>query len=366
VTALLSDSTGARTPGDNPGERSVHQALQRAVEGARGRAVVTTFTSHIHRLRQLLEIAVATGRQVALVGRSATENVQLARRAGLLTPESGLLVDVATAIDLPPSRLLVVATGCQGEPRAALARMARGAPGLPPIQPGDRVVFSARIIPGNELHALQVANGLARRGAEVIFGDGDVHVSGHGYQGDLEELLRRLRPRVLIPVHGDRLHLQAHAHLAERLGIPRERIAVVDNGQPVELFADVDGWRYRGGAPVELCTYLLEQEQVLPIDASILAARQNAARRGVLGVAIPLHDGRARPCRLSTSGVAACALGTVLVEAQAEVDRELAQLDAEALRDPQRLEQAAVAGVRRAFRRRALRPPQVVVLSVPV
>lgn len=365
VTVLVSDSTGAMTPGDNPGERSVHEALHRAVAGSRGRVVVTTFTSHIHRMRQLFEIAVATGRRIVLLGRAATENVALARRAGILSPAPGLVVDVSEAMDLPPSQLMMIATGCQGEPRAALARLARGARELPPVEPGDRVVFSARVIPGNEISALRVANQLVRRGAELVFGDAQVHVSGHGYQGDLAELLRRVRPRIFMPVHGDRMHLEAHAVLGEGLGLSRDRIAVVENGQPVELYRDGAQWHYRGGPPEDLETFVLEHDKAMPLNSQLQAARHNAARRGVLAVAVPLHGGRPGPCRLNSSGVDSRVVGAILIEAQAEVDRDLSRLDRDEQRDAVVLEQAVVAAIRRVFRRRGARAPQAVVLLVP-
>ncbi len=368
VALLFSDSTGATEPGDNPGERSIAAALAEVVRSAPARVIIATFTSHVHRIRQILEIAQSSGRRVVLLGRSAQEHVALARRMGVIDAPPGLIVDVAEAMDTAPSQLLVVATGCQGEHRAALPRMARGARDLPPVEPGDRVVFSSRNIPGNAPAVLRTANQLVRRGAEIVWGDTGVHVSGHGHRGDLRQLLERVRPQVFMPAHGDRLHLEAHAALAHELGYAADRVALVDNGQPVELYQQAGQWRYRGGPELELEPYFVEQNRLTRLPSAVVAARHNAARRGMLAVALPVQDpssGRLGPASLRSGGIDEGAFGELLTETRAEIDRDLAKLSSGGHRDLGQIEEVVVASVRRAFRRRRARAPQVLVLVVP-
>lgn len=369
VTLLFADSTGADAPGANPGERSIRPSLQQAISSARQRVVVATFPSHAVRLRQLFECALASGRQVAVVGRSAQEHLALARRHGIVEVPSGLLVDETRWRDVPRSRLLVIATGCQGERRAALPRMASGAPELPPIERGDRVIHSARVIPGNETAVLRMVNGLLRLGAEWVAGDHGVHVSGHGYRDDLRQLIEATRPAVFVPAHGDRLHLQAHAELAVQVGAAPNAVALIEDGQPIELFEEHGRWRWRGLPPLELRSLLLDDNGSVLESETALGERRHASRQGVIFAALPLtagREGRLGPVQVRTFGVDERALAPLLDEVRAEIDHDAGHLDHNEQRDPAAVEQMVQRAVRRMFRRGELRPPEVVVALAPV
>ncbi|MBN2362271.1 MAG: ribonuclease J [Deltaproteobacteria bacterium] len=369
VALLVADSTGADTAGANPGERSIRGSLQQAIASAPRRVFVTTFASHAARLRQLFEIALGCGRQVAVVGRSAQEHLALALRHGIVVAPAGLLVDEARARDLPPSRLLVITTGCQGERRAALPRMAMGAPDLPPVERGDRVIHSARVIPGNEVAVLRTANALLRRGAEWVDATAGVHVSGHGHRDDLRQLIELTRPAVFVPAHGDRLHLQEHAALAEQSGVAPKAIALVEDGQPIEIFEEGGGWRWRGLPPLELRPLLLDESGGVLESETALGERRHAARQGVVFAALPLaagRDSRIGPVQLRTFGVDERALAPLLDEARAEIDRDAGLLDRGEQRDAAVVEETVQRALRRIFRRGEVRPPEVVVALAPV
>jgi len=367
VTALIADSTGALSDGDNPGERAVRQPLAEAISSAPGRVVVTTFPSHASRVRQLLEIARSSGRRVALAGRSAKEHVALARAAGVLEVPPGLLIDADRAADISPQELMVIATGCQGERRAALPRMAAGARELPPVERGDRVIYSARVIPGNEEAVQRVANELIRRGAEIIWGDSGVHVSGHGYRGDLRHLLELTRPALFVPAHGDTVHLRAHAALAEEAGLAPEQIAWIEDGQPLEVHRDGGRWQGRIAPPFTLCPVMIEEGREVADGDTLVSERRRAALHGVLCAAIgpAANSGGGNRVQLRGHGVDVHGLTAVLDEARAEAEACLARLPAEELDDTEAMEGAVRAALRRVFRRRGVHAPQMVVIGPP-
>jgi ribonuclease J len=226
-------------------EREVGTVLRAVFADARKRIIVACFASHVHRVQQVLDTAAAFDRHVAFVGRSMVRNMGVARDLGYLHVPDGLLVDWRDIADLPETRVVLVSTGSQGEPMSALSRMANREHEIR-IEPGDVVVLASSLIPGNETDVYRVINGLARLGAVVVHKDNSkVHVSGHAPAGELTYVLNAVRPRNFLPVHGEWRHLRAHAALAERTGVPRERIVIAEDGVVVDL---VDGVASIAGA----------------------------------------------------------------------------------------------------------------------
>lgn len=235
IALLCADSTGATLPGDNPGEGSVRAPLAAALEDVPGRVLVTTFSTHIGRLQLLLDLADELGRRVIPVGRGMREMMNAARQQNLLRSAEGLVVPEGELHSLPPWRTLLVATGSQGEPGSALSRIAFGQHPRVTLGAGDRVVFSARTIPGNEEPVLAMRQKLEEAGVSVLDGDEGRHVSGHGHAGDLARLLAATRPSRFLALHGEERHLEAHRALARASGIEDERIVIARNGDRVRL-----------------------------------------------------------------------------------------------------------------------------------
>jgi ribonuclease J len=239
VDLLLADSTNAEVPGFIPSERDVGKVVTDVIKKAPGRIIVACFASHVHRVQQVLDAAVATERQVALVGRSMVRNMQIARELGLLHVPDGVLIDLKLAEDLPSRRVLLISTGSQGEPLSALSRMANREHQTVRISPDDTILLASSLIPGNETSVGQVINGLSRLGATVVHkSTALVHVSGHAPAGELRYLLNAVRPTNLMPVHGEWRHLRAHAAIGRSMGLPDERIMLAEDGTVVDL---VDG-----------------------------------------------------------------------------------------------------------------------------
>jgi ribonuclease J len=234
VRLLLSDSTNAERDGTSLPESAVGAALEEVFERARGRVFVACFASNIHRIQQIVNAARAFGRRLALLGRSMDSNVRLAQALGYLDVPGWMPVGFPAARDLPPRELCVLTTGTQGEPRSALARLARGEHPDLAILPGDLVVLSSRFIPGNEVAVGHVVNDLCRRGAEVAYeGLRPLHVSGHAQAAEQRRLIALARPAHFVPIHGEFRHLARHAAHAAAEGVPRRDVLV--DGQVLAL-----------------------------------------------------------------------------------------------------------------------------------
>ena len=235
VDLLLSDSTNAEVPGFVTSERAIGPVLREIIVAAQQRVIVACFASHVHRVQQILDAAVAAERVVAFVGRSMVRNMAVARELGLLTHPDGLLVDQREIESLPGDRVLIVSTGSQGEPLSALSRMANRDHSIR-ITEGDTVVLASSMIPGNETSVFRVINGLSRIGATVVHsGTARVHVSGHAAAGELLYVLNTMRPSHLMPVHGEWRHLRAHAALGRASGLAPERVLLAEDGVVVDL-----------------------------------------------------------------------------------------------------------------------------------
>ncbi|GAB3889594.1 ribonuclease J [Microbispora bryophytorum] len=251
VDLLMSDSTNSEVPGFVTSEREIAPVIDGVFRGASKRIIVASFASHIHRVQQIMDAAEKHGRKVALIGRSMVRNMGVARELGYLKVPAGLLVDSREIEEWPPEDVVLICTGSQGEPMAALSRMANRDHPIR-IAEGDTVLLASSLVPGNETAVSKVINGLNRWGARVIHkGNARVHVSGHAAAGELLYVLNLTKPSNFMPVHGEWRHLRAHAGLAELTGVPRENIVIAEDGVVVDL---VDGQaRITGAVP---CGYV--------------------------------------------------------------------------------------------------------------
>ncbi len=236
VDLLLGDSTNAERPGMTGSERLVGEAFRQLIPLRTGRIIVASFASNIHRVQQAAEVAIANGRKVAVVGRSMRKNMNISRSLGYVDLPDDVIVSPKEAMDLPPGEVLILCTGSQGEPMSALTRIAYGDHQNVEVERGDTVIISAKPVPGNELRVHDSINRLARLGAEVLHQEiAPVHVSGHACSEELRTLLSLVRPRAVMPIHGEYRMLAAHARLAHDAGVPDESILLADNGSVVEL-----------------------------------------------------------------------------------------------------------------------------------
>ena len=249
VDLLMADSTNADVPGFTVSEREIAPILDSVFASARKRIIVASFASHVHRVQQVLDAAQEHGRKVALVGRSMVRNMGVARELGYLSVPDEVLVDVKAVDDLPEDEVVLMCTGSQGEPMAALSRMANRDHRVS-VGPGDTVVLASSLIPGNENAVYRVINGLTRLGARVVHkGNARVHVSGHASAGELLYLYNLVKPRNVLPVHGEMRHLVANAELAVQTGVPPAHAVIAEDGVVVDL---VDGCPRRRSRGVRL------------------------------------------------------------------------------------------------------------------
>jgi ribonuclease J len=239
VSLLLGDSTNAERPGVTQSERVVGEAFRQIIPHRTGKVLVSSFASNVHRMQQAIDVAIECNRKVAFVGRSMRKNANIARNLGYMTVPDDLVLRPHELAELPSEEQLILCTGSQGEPMSAMTRIAyNDHPGVQ-VAPGDTVIISAKPIPGNELRVHDAINRLAKAGAEVLHEDNaPVHVSGHGRAEELRTIIGLLRPRAVMPVHGEFRMLAAHAQIAREGGIPEEGIVLAENGSVVELSED--------------------------------------------------------------------------------------------------------------------------------
>ncbi len=236
VLALFSDSTNVEREGYTLSEKVVGETVDEIFRGARERIIVATFASNIHRVQQVVDAAFKYNRKIAFTGRSMINNVDIARRLGYLQIPDDMIVDIRECSNLPDSRVTLLTTGSQGEPMAALTRMARGDHYHINIKDGDTVMISASAIPGNEKFVGETINKLFKRGANVIYENvSGVHVSGHASQEELKLMLNLVKPKFFVPTHGEFRHLYKHADLAEKNGIPKENIYISEIGDKIKF-----------------------------------------------------------------------------------------------------------------------------------
>jgi len=236
VDLMLGDSTNAERPGMTGSERLVGETFRQLIPALQGRVLIASFASNIHRMQQAAEVAIANDRKVALVGRSLRKNMNIARSIGYVNLPEDALVSPKEAMELPPGKVMILCTGSQGEPMSALTRIAYADHQNVEVERGDTVIISAKPVPGNELRVHDSINRLARLGAQVLHEEiAPVHVSGHACSEELRTLLSLVRPKALMPIHGEYRMLAAHAKLGRDAGIPASSIVIAENGSVVEL-----------------------------------------------------------------------------------------------------------------------------------
>ncbi len=281
VDLFLTDSTNAETPGFTPTEKSITPVINQVFRESEQRIIVACFASHVHRVQQVLDAAVAHDRKVAYVGRSMVRNMGIARDLGYLRVPGGVMVEAKELADLPPERQVLISTGSQGEPMSALSRIAQRNHNFVHIEEGDTVLLASSLIPGNENAVYRVINGLSRWGARVVHkGNALVHVSGHASAGELLYCYNIVRPRNVLPVHGEIRHMLANAALARQTGI--ENVVVAEDGVVVDL---VDGKAEISGK-VECGYVFVDGSSVGDITESSLKDRRILGEEGFISVII--------------------------------------------------------------------------------
>ncbi len=280
VLVLLSNTTRVETAGRTPSERVVREALETIVREASGRVIISTFASNITRLQHAITTAHATGRKVAVAGRSMENNTEVACELGYLTVPEGALITLEAANALPGRQVLLITTGSQGEPTAALSRIAEGSHRSIRLRAGDTVVLAASPIPGNDNAVAATIDNLFRRGARVIYDAllPSIHVSGHGARDELRHMLELTRPRYAVPVHGEYRHLILYREMAAEWGLPRERVPIPEIGGILEFTRE--GVRKAGEAPSG--AVLIDGLTVGNVTNVVLRDRQHLAEDGVV------------------------------------------------------------------------------------
>ena len=302
VLCLFSDSTNAEVPGWCPPERTVFPSLERHVADAEGRVIITTFASSIHRVAMILELALKHGRKVGLLGRSMLNVIAKAREIGYMKAPDELFVPIKQIRDMPDRETLLLMTGSQGEPLAALSRISRGDHQHVQVKTTDTIIFSASPIPGNTISVVNTIDRLMQLGAKVIYGKGEgIHVSGHGFQEDQKLMLALTKPKYFVPVHGEHRMLICHSKSAQSMGVPENNILILENGDVVQLTPD----SLTRGQPVKAGIELLDASRNGIVDARVLKERQQLAEDGVITllVAVSTDGVMVAPPRVNLRGV---------------------------------------------------------------
>jgi ribonuclease J len=319
VLALLSDSTNASRAGITPSEATIGPTFEQIFRGAARRVIVACFASNIHRIQQILDVAARLGKKVAVNGKSMAANVRIAAELGLLRVPADTVVRLDDVNRLPSDQAVIITTGSQGEPLSAVARMAVGEHKQLEIQPGDTVVFSARVIPGNELSIARTVNHLFQRGAQVVTEDTcpGVHVSGHPSREELKWMLRLTNPRFFIPVHGEHRHLHWHAEVARQMGISSECVFLLRDGDVLELREG--GGRVAGRVPAG--RILVDGKGIGDVGDEVLRDRQHLAQDGMVVVVVGLDSAGAILVgpEIISRGFADLPEGSVLLEGAREL-----------------------------------------------
>lgn len=363
VTVLLSDSTNIESPGTAGSEIEVRKCLEPMFEATSGRIVVSTFASHVHRMAAVFSLAAQFDRQVALLGRRMEANAALATRTGHLQIPPGMLVSAKDAAKLPARHVCYLATGSQGEDRSALSRIARGEMRHLVPAHGDAVIYSSKVIPGNERPIGVVINGLLKAGVEVYYPRiAPAHVSGHAYREELRTMLELVRPEFFIPVHGEFRNLVHHARLGVETGVPEDHCFCISDGDVIEV--DDEGARPAGTVPVGR---LMVDSGVVGTDLEVLRDRRHISEAGMISAVVAV----CRDTGALVSGPELSSRGLVtadgrepdLSDACKAVSQVMAERDPEALRDLASLNEDVRLAVRRHFKRKmGIRP--VVVPSI--
>jgi ribonuclease J len=364
VDVLLGDSTNAERPGVTPSERTVGEVFRQIIPQREGRVLIASFASNVHRVQQAIDVALESRRKVCLVGRSLRKNVNIARNLGYIDVPEHLLVKPDELPELHPSETMILCTGSQGEPMSALTRIAYRDHPFVEVEEGDTVIISAKPVPGNELRVHDTINRLARSGAEVLHQEiAPVHVSGHGHAEELRTVLAVLRPRNVMPIHGEFRMLAAHARLARDAGVDDDHIVLAENGSVVEL---ADG-RIRLVDTVESGSTFVDGLGVGDVKDVALRDRRHLSEDGVLIVVVTIGSQNGREIaapEVISRGFSET--GPVLDEARDEAERTLAHCLAEDISELKLLQEHIHDAVGTLIRERTGRRPMIlpVVLEV--
>ncbi|MDZ4264174.1 MAG: ribonuclease J [Mycobacterium sp.] len=361
VDLFLCDSTNSEMPGVGPSESEIGPALHRLMRGAEGRVIVACFASNVDRVQQIVDAAVSLGRRVAFVGRSMVRNMGIARDLGYLKVADEDVLEIAAAEMMPADRVVLITTGTQGEPMAALSRMSRGEHRSITLTAGDLIILSSSLIPGNEEAVYGVIDALAKIGTRVVTNQqARVHVSGHAYAGELMFLYNGVRPRNVMPVHGTWRMLRANAALAARSGVPEENIVLAENGVSVDL---VSGQARIAGA-VTVGKMFVDGLVTGDVGDATLGERLILSS-GFIAVTVVVRRGTGKaagPAHLHARGFSEDP--KALEPAAAKVEAELDKLASQNITDPTRIAQAVRRAVGKwvgeSYRRQPMIVPTVI------
>jgi len=358
---FLCDSTNADVPGFTPLEKDIGPVIENVISRSKGRVVVASFSSHVHRVQQVVDAALANDRKVALVGRSMARNMQIASELGYLKAEPETFIDLKHALNLPQDKVVYMSTGSQGEPMAVLSRMANLEHDIE-IGEGDTVILASSLIPGNENAVYRVIDGLTKLGANVVHkGNAKVHVSGHAAAGELLYCYNILKPKNVMPVHGEYRHLIANGKLAEQTGVPSERVLITEDGWVVDL---ADGIAEVVGA-VECGLLFVDGKTVGKITEDDLHDRRVLAEEGFISIFCVVDEASGRVVVGPEIRARAFAEADhVFDDVKPLIERALAEAAAEGVRDTYALQQVIRrtigTWVNKAHRRRPMIIPVVV------
>ena len=325
VDLLMSDSTNATRPGFTKSESAVGPAIRHIIKNAKGRVIVASFSSHIHRLQQVCDASVAVGRKVIVTGRSMVTNTKVARELGYLHIDQDNIIDAFDKTDIPDEKIVVLCTGSQGEPLSALSRMANGAHKSLTITANDTVIISATPVPGNEKSVGGVINALSKIGCTIYDKSNTlVHVSGHGSQEELKLMLAMTKPTNFMPVHGEAVHLRAHARLARMMGLDDDHIFIAENGDTLEMRGGKVTW----GEPVESGVVYVDGLAITDADPFVFRDRKKLASDGIVTcvVTVSRHRTRVGEIEIASRGVSFTATDEINAEAQLAVRSALEKL----------------------------------------
>jgi ribonuclease J len=361
VDLLLGDSTNAERPGFTRSERVVGEAFRQIIPARRGRVLISSFASNIHRMQQAIDVGTDCGRKIVVVGRSMRRNLNVARNLGYVDVPDDMLVKPADVDDVPAAEQLVLCTGSQGEPLSALTRIAYNDHPAIKVERGDTVILSARPVPGNELRVHDTINQLTRRGAEVLHEENaDVHVSGHARSEELRTLISLVRPKAVMPIHGEYRMQAAHARLAQEAGVPASSIVLAENGDVVEL--SQSGVRIVDR--VEVGVTFVDGLGVGDISDVALRDRRHMSEDGVLIVVTTLADGAAAQPELISRGFAESE--ELLAEMRQEAHEIVRELLADDIREIKLLQEHIHDGIGQLVYDRTRRRPMILPVVVEV
>jgi ribonuclease J len=297
VLALLGDSTNAETPGWTPSEQVVNQGFEQVFNQAKGRILIASFASLISRMQQVVNVAQKYDRKIAFFGTSMIDNAKMARKLGYLEVSDDMVVTPDQALHMPKDKIVMMITGSQGEPNSILGRLSNGKHRQLSIEAGDTVVLSSQAIPGNEEAVYRTINSLFEFGADVIYENiAPVHVSGHASQEELKLMINLVKPKYLVPVHGELRHLKRHAFLAQQVGIPAENILISANGQTLEFTNGEASF----GEKIAYQTIFVDGASVGDLSRADVRERENLAKEGLVVVNLVVDKKRHRVLRRPT------------------------------------------------------------------